>query len=248
MQALPLAPMPTSLPTPILHTTLGQRQPDFTGKVRDIYDLGDRLIVDRHRPHLRLRLRARLRHPRQGQGADADLDVLVRAPAVDRPEPPLSTQPADYPVEARGDAAMVEGRSMLVRKASPLPIECVARGYLSGSGWKDYTATGSVCGIRLPTGLQESARLPQPLFTPATKAQSGHDINISAADAAALVGADVLARVRELTLRPLSGGCRARRILRHHRGRHEVRIRHPARVPRHRARARSTGSSSSTKR
>ena len=78
---------------------------------------------------------------------------------------------------------------MLVRKTEPLPIECVARGYLSGSGWKDYAATGEVCGIALPPGLRESDRLPEPIFTPATKAQSGHDINISEAEAATLVGA-----------------------------------------------------------
>lgn len=95
---------------------------------------------------------------------------------------------------------------MLVRRTEPLVIECVARGYLSGSGWKDYKATGSVCGIALPAGLRESDRLPEPIFTPATKAQSGHDINISEADAAALVGTDVLARARELTLRLYAEG------------------------------------------
>ena len=90
---------------------------------------------------------------------------------------------------------------MLVRRTEPLPIECVARGYLSGSGWKDYQATGEVCGIALPAGLRESDRLPEPIFTPATKAQSGHDINISEAEAARLVGAALFERVRDLTLR-----------------------------------------------
>jgi phosphoribosylaminoimidazole-succinocarboxamide synthase len=89
---------------------------------------------------------------------------------------------------------------MLVRRTEPLPIECVARGYLSGSGWKDYLATGRICGVPLPPGLRESAQLPEPIFTPATKAQSGHDLNISAAQAADIVGRDVLDRVRELTL------------------------------------------------
>jgi phosphoribosylaminoimidazole-succinocarboxamide synthase len=83
---------------------------------------------------------------------------------------------------------MLEGRSMLVRRTEPLPIECVARGYLSGSGWKDYRATGAVCGIPLPPGLRESDRLPAPIFTPATKAESGHDENISEAEARTLVG------------------------------------------------------------
>jgi phosphoribosylaminoimidazole-succinocarboxamide synthase len=90
---------------------------------------------------------------------------------------------------------------MLVRLTEPLPIECVARGYLSGSGWKDYQATSEVCGIRLPPGLRESDRLPQPIFTPATKAQTGHDINISEAEAARIVGKELLDRVRDLTLR-----------------------------------------------
>jgi phosphoribosylaminoimidazole-succinocarboxamide synthase len=101
---------------------------------------------------------------------------------------------------------MLQGRSMLVRRTEPLPIECVARGYLSGSGWKDYVATGELCGVRLPAGLRESDRLPAPLFTPATKAQSGHDINITEKDAAELVGKRVLDRVKDLTLRLYAEG------------------------------------------
>jgi phosphoribosylaminoimidazole-succinocarboxamide synthase len=117
----------------------------------------------------------------------------------------LSTDLAAYPPEAAA-AAFLRGRSMLVRKADPLPIECVARGYLSGSGWKDYLATSEVCGIALPPGLRESDRLPAPIFTPATKAPSGHDINISDAQAAELVEPRLLARVRELTLRLYAEG------------------------------------------
>jgi phosphoribosylaminoimidazole-succinocarboxamide synthase len=112
----------------------------------------------------------------------------------------ISTDVAQYPVEFRGDAAMLAGRSMLVRKANPVPIECVARGYLSGSGWKDYVATGAVCGIALPAGMRESDRLPQPIFTPATKATSGHDVNISEAEAGRLVGETLIATLRRLTL------------------------------------------------
>jgi len=95
---------------------------------------------------------------------------------------------------------------MLVRKTAPLPIECVARGYLSGSGWKDYLANGKVCGISLPPGLRESDRLAEPIFTPATKAESGHDLNISEKEAEALVGPAVLARAKELTLRLYAEG------------------------------------------
>jgi phosphoribosylaminoimidazole-succinocarboxamide synthase len=89
---------------------------------------------------------------------------------------------------------------MLVKKTKPIPIECVARGYLAGSGWKEYQAGGTVCGIALPPGLRESDRLPTPIFTPATKADSGHDINISEAEAGALVGGDLVSRLRDLTL------------------------------------------------
>jgi phosphoribosylaminoimidazole-succinocarboxamide synthase len=89
---------------------------------------------------------------------------------------------------------------MLVRRTTPVPVECVARGYLSGSGWKEYAATGAVCGIVLPAGLRESDELPEPIFTPATKATSGHDINISEEEAGRLVGTDLIARLRGLTL------------------------------------------------
>jgi len=111
-----------------------------------------------------------------------------------------------FPEPARAAADVFSGRSMLVTRTEPLPIECVARGYLSGSGWKDYQATGEVCGIKLPAGLRESDRLPQPIFTPATKAQSGHDINISEAEAARMVGQELLDRVRDLTLRLYAEG------------------------------------------
>jgi len=112
----------------------------------------------------------------------------------------ISTTVAEYPEAARRFASQLEGRSLLARRTTPLPVECVARGYLSGSGWKDYTATGEVCGIALPKGLRESDRLPEPLFTPATKADTGHDQNISEAAAANVVGAELLARLKALTL------------------------------------------------
>jgi phosphoribosylaminoimidazole-succinocarboxamide synthase len=112
----------------------------------------------------------------------------------------ISTDVREYPAIAAPHRALLAGRSMLVRATTPLPIECVARGYLSGSGWKDYQASGAVCGIRLPSGLAEAAPLPEPIFTPATKAESGHDVNISEADAAALVGKDLLDRLKALTL------------------------------------------------
>lgn len=112
----------------------------------------------------------------------------------------ISIDVAAYPDAARKYASQLEGRSMLSRRTTPLPVECVARGYLSGSGWKDYKASGELCGITLPSGMKESDRLPEPIFTPATKADSGHDENISEATAANVVGADLLARLKKLTL------------------------------------------------
>jgi phosphoribosylaminoimidazole-succinocarboxamide synthase len=98
-------------------------------------------------------------------------------------------------------AAKLARRSMIVKKAQPLPIECVVRGYLAGSGWKEYRNSGTVCGIGLPQGLAESSELPAPIFTPATKAESGHDINIPFEEAARMVGGEVAERVRDLSLR-----------------------------------------------
>ncbi len=195
-----------SLAPPLLHTTLGARRPDRQGKVRDIYEFGDQLLIvatDRISAFDYV----------LGSGIPDKGKVLSQISAFwfDRtrgvvPNHVLSTDPADYPSEARAAADMLRGRSMLVTRTEPLTIECVARGYLSGSGWKDYLATGSVCGHRLPAGLRESDRLPQPIFTPATKAQSGHDINITEQEAAGIVGTETLELVRDLTLRLYAEG------------------------------------------
>jgi len=107
---------------------------------------------------------------------------------------------ARYPAPLRRYAAELEGRSMLVRRAEVVPFECVARGYLAGSGWKEYQKTGAVCGIPLPAGLREAEKLPRPIFTPATKAEAGHDINVSEAEMATSVGAEPTARLKQLTL------------------------------------------------
>ncbi|MPY87654.1 MAG: phosphoribosylaminoimidazolesuccinocarboxamide synthase [Luteitalea sp.] len=106
----------------------------------------------------------------------------------------------EYPPVLRSHADGLRGRSMLVRRTAPLPVECVARGYLAGTGWKDYLATGEVCGVKLPPGLRESDRLPEPIFTPATKAASGHDENISESHAATLIGRAVLEAAKATTL------------------------------------------------
>lgn len=112
----------------------------------------------------------------------------------------LSTDVADLPAHFAGAAGELRGRIMICRRAQPLPVELIVRGYIAGSGWKDYQASGAVCGITLPGGLLESERLPEPLFTPSTKAEQGHDENIDFQEMVALVGADVAERARDLSL------------------------------------------------
>jgi phosphoribosylaminoimidazole-succinocarboxamide synthase len=112
----------------------------------------------------------------------------------------LSMNVDEFPASARPHADVLRGRTMLARRTEPVPIECVARGYLSGSGWKEYQQTGKVCGITLPAGLRESDRLPEPIFTPATKADTGHDINISEEDAAGIIGRPLVQRLKALTM------------------------------------------------
>jgi len=194
------------LAAPLLQTTIASRPPDRRGKVRDLYEFGDRLLIvatDRLSAFDYV----------LGSGIPDKGKVLTqisafwfaRTRAIVRNHL-ISIKAADFPAEVAAERAAFAGRSMLVEATEPLPIECVARGYLSGSAWKDYVATGEVCGVTLPPGLTESDRLPEPIFTPATKAATGHDINISAADAARLVGSAVFDRVRELTLRLYAEG------------------------------------------
>jgi phosphoribosylaminoimidazole-succinocarboxamide synthase len=189
-----------SFATPILKTSLASRGPDRHGKVRDIYDFGERLLIVATDRISAFDYVLATGIPDKGK-------VLTQISAFwfERLRPIvdnhlISIDAADFPVESDAERAMFAGRSMLVKRAEPLPIECVARGYLSGSGWKDYRASGEVCGIRLPPGLRESDRLPEPIFTPATKAQTGHDINISEAEAATMMDPAVLKRARDLTI------------------------------------------------
>lgn len=112
----------------------------------------------------------------------------------------VATDVKDYPAELRKYGAVLEGRSMLVKKAQPLPVECIVRGYLSGSGWKEYQKSGTVCGIALPAGLVESSRLDEPIFTPSTKAEEGHDINISFDEMKTIVGGDMAERLMNASL------------------------------------------------
>ncbi len=196
------------LASPVLQTTLARRLPDRHGKVRDIFDFGDRLLIVATDRISAFDYVLGSGIPDKGKVLTQLSQFWFEHTGGIVPNHLLSTDPGDYPDEVGSDLALLAGRSMLVRKATPLPIECVARGYLAGSGWRDYRTTGRVCGIKLPPRLRESDRFPAPLFTPATKAQSGHDINITEAEAASLVGPAVLSRVSVLTLRLYVEGAR----------------------------------------
>ena len=186
--------------TPLLETALHGLSLVRRGKVRDLYACDDAIIIvatDRISAFDYV----------LGSGIPDKGRVLTQLSAfwfartrhlVDNHL--LATDTAAFPPVARRHAGLLHGRSMLVRRTTPLPIECVARGYLSGSGWKDYKLAGAICGIELPPGLVESDRLPRPIFTPATKAESGHDLNITAGEAARLVGRELLQRLESLTL------------------------------------------------
>jgi phosphoribosylaminoimidazole-succinocarboxamide synthase len=188
------------LAAPLLETRLSGLAPHRQGKVRDIFDLGESLLMvatDRISAFDYV----------LGSGIPDKGKVLTQLSAFwfektadIVPNHLQTTDVSRYPAEMRPHADILAGRSMLVRKTRPVPIECVARGYLSGSGWKEYQAGGAVCGIALPPGLRESDRLPEPIFTPATKATTGHDVNVSEAEAGRLIGESLIQRLRALTL------------------------------------------------
>ena len=188
------------LAAPVIHTRLNGLAPHRQGKVRDIYEVDDRLLMIATDRISAFDYVLASGIPDKGKVLTQLSAFWFEQTRDIVPNHVISTDVAHYPVEFRADAALLAGRSMLVRKTSPVPIECVARGYLSGSGWKDYVATGAVCGVALPAGMRESDRLPQPIFTPATKATSGHDVNISEAEAGRLVGETLIATLRRLTL------------------------------------------------
>ena len=188
------------LAAPLLETRLNGVAPHRQGKVRDIFDRGDSLLMvatDRISAFDYV----------LGSGIPDKGKVLTQLSAFwfDRTRAivdnhVITADVSAFPADLQRHADALAGRSMLVRKTNPVPIECVARGYLSGSGWKEYVANGSVCGVPLPAGLRESDRLPDPIFTPATKATTGHDVNVSEEEAAHHVGTDLVGRLRGLTL------------------------------------------------
>lgn len=186
---------------PLLKLALPGLPPPRSGKVREVFDLGDSLLfvaTDRISAFDCVMPNG---IPRKGEVLTQlshfwfDLtESWLPNHRLSRPGDPLPSRLAPF-------AAQLAGRSMIVKKAKPLAIECVVRGYLAGSGWKEYRTHGTVCGIALPPGLVECSELPEPIFTPATKAETGHDENIPFATAEQLVGADIAAEARRLSLR-----------------------------------------------
>jgi phosphoribosylaminoimidazole-succinocarboxamide synthase len=171
------------------------------GKVRDVYNIEDRLLIVATDRISAFDYILPTGIPDKGKVL-TQLSVFWFEFLRDvTPSHFLTAKVEEYPAAARLFDQELEGRSMLVTRARMVEIECVARGYLAGSGWKEYRETGAVCGVRLPGGLKESSQLPEPIFTPATKAQSGHDENISFDAMAKIAGADLAARLRDLTLK-----------------------------------------------
>ena len=173
--------------------------PDYSGKVRDIYDLGDMLLIvatDRLSAFDSV-----IPTPIPGKGAVLNTISAAWFDKFDTmPNHMISVEVDDFPVPFNTFPEQLEGRSMLVKKADRLDIECIVRGYISGSGWKEYQKTGAVCGIKLPEGLTNSDKLDKPIFTPSTKADTGHDENISIAEAANIVGESTAKELERISL------------------------------------------------
>jgi len=195
--------------TPIvLETSLSGLKPPKRGKVRDIYDLGDSLLIVATDRISAFDVVLPNAIPEKGRVLTqiskywfSKTEKIVRNHLI-------STEVKDYPSACKPHAAVLEGRSMLVKKAEPLPVECIVRGYLSGSGLKEYREKGSVSGIKLPSGLREASRLPEPIFTPSTKAEVGdHDVNIDFDTVVKLVGKDVAGKIKQYTLGIYTRAC-----------------------------------------
>lgn len=175
------------------------------GKVRDVYDFGDRLLFVASDRISAFDYILPNGIPRKGE-------VLTRLSQfwfsrLTVRHHLITNDVTSLPLPAGVDVQSLAGRSMVVIKTAVVPVECVVRGYLAGSGWKEYRQCGTVCGIKLPAGLKESSRLPEPIFTPANKAESGHDENISFEQMCEIVGAELAGRLRDISLQVYSEGC-----------------------------------------
>jgi phosphoribosylaminoimidazole-succinocarboxamide synthase len=169
------------------------------GKVRDIYEAGDDLLMVASDRISAFDVVLPTDIPDKGRVLNALTLFWLEQTSDLVPNHLLTADVSEFPAPFTGDPELA-GRAMLVKRAEMVPIECVARGYLSGSGWKEYRASQSVCGVPLPSGLSESDRLPEPIFTPATKAETGHDENISIERAAEIIGEGLAQRLKELTI------------------------------------------------
>ncbi len=179
------------------------------GKVRDIYDLGDKLLLIATDRISAFDVVLPDGIPGKGKVLTGISLFWFKQMGGVVKNHVITADVDEFPSELKRYRGLLEGRSMLVKKAKPLPVECIVRGYLSGSGWKEYREKGTVCGIRLPEGLVESSRLDEPIFTPSTKAEEGHDINITFDEMKGIVGKDTAEELRGLSLSVYS---RAREI------------------------------------
>lgn len=192
--------MTTNHRKPITEVNLTGVERYAKGKVRDVYSLADRLLIIATDRISAFDYILPTGIPEKGRVL-TQLSIFWFDFLRDVTPTHFLTADVDrYPAPLPEYRDQLEGRSMLVKRARMVDIECVARGYLAGSGWKEYRESGTVCGIPLPAGLKESDRLPEPIFTPSTKAQSGHDLNISFETAVSLAGAELATRLRDLTL------------------------------------------------
>jgi phosphoribosylaminoimidazole-succinocarboxamide synthase len=194
--------------TPVLETNLQGLQPPRRGKVRDIYDLGETLLIVATDRISAFDVVLPNAVPEKGRVL-TQISKYWFAQTTDIVSNHLiTTDVSRYPAECQQYASILDGRSMLVIKSQPLPVECIVRGYLTGSGLKEYKATGSVSGIKLPAGLMEASRLPEPIFTPSTKAEVGeHDENIDFNRVVTLVGQDVAEKIKAFALAIYKKAC-----------------------------------------
>jgi phosphoribosylaminoimidazole-succinocarboxamide synthase len=185
---------------PVLQIELPGLTKVKSGKVRELFELGDALLLVATDRISAFDVIMPNGIPRKGEVLTQLSHFWFERFANLAPNHLLLRASDPLPERLRPHEQLLSGRCMVVKKAQPLAIECVVRGYLAGSGWKEYRASQSVCGLKLPPGLEESSELPEPVFTPATKAETGHDLNISFDEAGRIVGASLAAKVRDLSL------------------------------------------------
>ena len=186
---------------PVLKVELPGIKPIRSGKVRDIFDLGDHLLLVASDRVSAFDVVLPNGIPGKGKILTQISLFWFKHMADIIPNHLVSADVKDFPAVCLPGKELLEGRSMLVKKAKPLPVECIVRGYISGSGWKEYKKNGTVCGIKLPVGLLESSKLPEPIFTPSTKAEEGHDINITFEEVTGSVGKEMAERLMDISLR-----------------------------------------------